>query len=43
MSGRNDNFFLKAICLVMNTQKMLGGEMEKGLAQMKSVVEARKS
>lgn len=43
MSGRNDNFFVKAICFVMNTQKMLGGEMEKGLAQMKSVVEGGKS
>jgi hypothetical protein len=42
-SGRNDNFFMKAICLVMNMQKTLGGEMEKGLAQMKSVVEAGKS
>jgi hypothetical protein len=43
MSGRNDNFFVKAICLVMNTPKMLAGEMEKGLAQMKSVVEGGKS
>lgn len=43
MSGRNDNFFAKAFCLVMNMQKTLGGEMEKGLAQMKSVVESGKS
>jgi hypothetical protein len=43
MSGRNDNFFMKAVCLVMNMQKTLGGEMEKGLAQMKSVVESGKS
>jgi hypothetical protein len=41
MSGRNDNFFAKAACLVMNMQASLGGEMEKGLAQMKSVVEGR--
>ena len=43
MSGRNDNFFAKAICLVMNMQASLGGEMEKGLAQMKTVAEGRGS
>jgi len=43
VTGRNDNFFVKAICLVMNMQKTLGGEMEKGLAQMKSIVEGGKS
>jgi len=43
VTGRNDNFFVKAICLVMNMQKTLGGEMDKGLAQMKSIVEGGKS
>jgi hypothetical protein len=43
ISGRSDNFIAKAVCLVMGMQWMLGGEMEKGLAQMKSVVEAGKS
>ncbi len=39
MSGRN-NFIGKAFCLVMNMDKMVGGQFEKGLARMKSVVEA---
>lgn len=39
MEGRN-NFFAKALHLVMNMDKMVGGEFEKGLADMKSVVEA---
>jgi len=39
MEGRN-NFFAKAIGLCMNMDKMVGGEFEKGLADMKSVVEA---
>lgn len=43
VSGRNDNFFAKAICLVTNMQASLGGEMEKGLAQMKAVAEGRGS
>ena len=34
------SFLSKAICLFMNMDKMLGGDMEKGLAQMKSVAEA---
>jgi hypothetical protein len=38
MSGRN-NFMAKAFCLFMNMDKMVGGDFEKGLAQMKSVVE----
>ena len=38
MSGRN-NFVGKAICLFMNQDKMLGGYFEKGLANLKSVVE----
>jgi uncharacterized protein YndB with AHSA1/START domain len=37
------NFISKAMCLVMNMEKMLGPDMEKGLAQMKSVVEGGKS
>jgi hypothetical protein len=39
MSGRN-NFVFKAFGLFMNMDKMLGGEFEKGLANMKSVVES---
>ena len=38
MSGKN-NFVAKAVCLVMNMDKMVGGDFEKGLAQMKTVVE----
>jgi hypothetical protein len=38
MFGRK-NFISKAVCLFMNMDKMLGGEFEKGLAQMKAVVE----
>ena len=41
MSGRN-NFISKAFCLFMNMDKMVGGDFEKGLANMKSVVEAAK-
>ena len=29
------NFFEKALCLVMNGKKMIGDDMDKGLAQMK--------
>ena len=36
------SFVSKAICLFMNMDNMLGGDMEKGLAQMKSVAEASK-
>jgi uncharacterized protein YndB with AHSA1/START domain len=35
-----DNFMAKAIHLFMNMDKMIGGQFEKGLASMKSVVEA---
>jgi hypothetical protein len=38
MEGEN-NFIGKAVCLFMNMDKMVGGQFEKGLAQMKSVVE----
>src|SRR5207245_5221362 len=41
MSGRS-NFMSKAFCMFMNMDKMVGGDFEKGLAGMKSVVEARK-
>jgi hypothetical protein len=40
MFGRK-NFLSKAFCLFINMDKMVGGEFEKGLANMKSVVEAR--
>lgn len=39
MSGKN-NFMGKAFCLFMNMDKMVGGDFEKGLAQMKAVSEA---
>ena len=39
MAGKN-NFIAKAVSLFMNMDKMVGGDFEKGLAQMKSVVEA---
>jgi len=39
MAGKN-NFIAKAVHLFMNIDKMVGGDFEKGLAQMKSVVEA---
>jgi len=37
--GHND-FLAKAICLFMNPEKVLGPDMEKGLAQLKAVTEA---
>jgi hypothetical protein len=39
MSGTN-NFMGKAMSLIMNCDKMVGGQFEQGLAAMKSVVEA---
>ena len=39
MHGKN-NFKSKAIGLIMNCDKMVGGQFEKGLATLKSVVEA---
>jgi hypothetical protein len=39
MSGKN-NFMGKAFGLIMNCDKMIGGDFEKGLAQMKSILEA---
>ncbi len=39
MSGKN-NFASKVIGLVVNCDKMIGGQFERGLAQMKTLVEA---
>jgi len=39
MFGTN-NFIAKAFCLFMSMDKMVGGQFDKGLASMKSVVEA---
>jgi hypothetical protein len=39
MAGRN-SFVEKAFCLFMDMDKMVGGDFEKGLAQMRSVAEA---
>jgi len=38
MDGQN-NFIGKAFCMFMNMDKMVGGDFEKGLAQMKAVAE----
>jgi uncharacterized protein YndB with AHSA1/START domain len=40
MSGHN-NFIGKAMGLVMNCDKMIGGQFEKGLADLNSIVEKR--
>ncbi|MFO1499174.1 MAG: SRPBCC family protein [Verrucomicrobiota bacterium] len=39
MAGKN-NFISKAFCLFVNMDRMVGGDFEKGLAQMKSAVES---
>ena len=39
MTGKN-NFMMKAFSLVMNMDKLVGGDFEKGLSQLKSVVES---
>jgi hypothetical protein len=39
MFGTN-NFIAKAFCLFMSIDKMVGGQFDKGLTQMKSVVES---
>ena len=39
MAGKN-NFMAKAFGLFMNMDKMIGGQFDKGLAQMKSVAES---
>jgi uncharacterized protein YndB with AHSA1/START domain len=41
MSGKK-NFMAKAFHLIMNMEKMVGPDFEKGLAQLKSVVETAK-
>ncbi len=40
MAGKN-NFIAKAISLFMNCDKMVGDQFEKGLANMKAIVEAK--
>jgi hypothetical protein len=42
MSGER-SFIEKAVCLVFNGDKMIGGEFEKGLANLKQVAEAKTS
>jgi hypothetical protein len=42
MSGQK-NFMTKAVHLFMDMDKMLGGQFDKGLAQMKAVVEGAKN
>jgi hypothetical protein len=39
MTGEN-NFIAKAVSLLMNMDRMVGGQFEMGLARMKAVVEA---
>jgi hypothetical protein len=39
MAGQN-NFIGKAMCLVVNLDRMIGGQFGKGLAQMKAAAEA---
>lgn len=39
MTGHH-NFVAKAFCLIMNGNKMMADDMDKGLAQLKSVVES---
>jgi hypothetical protein len=41
MAGEN-NFIAKVVHLFLDMDKMVGGNFEKGLAQMKSVVEAER-
>jgi uncharacterized protein YndB with AHSA1/START domain len=41
--GSHHGFIGKAMCLIMNGKKMIGGEMEKGLAQLKAVAEGGKT
>ena len=42
MSGQN-NFISKAVCMFMNMDQMVGKEYEKGLADLKSIVEKPKN
>ena len=41
MSGKN-NFIAKAMCMIMNMDKMIGGQFEKGLADLKTAAESGK-
>lgn len=41
MTGKN-NFICKAMGLIMSPDKMLGGEFEKGLADLKKISESKK-
>jgi uncharacterized protein YndB with AHSA1/START domain len=41
MTGRN-NFMAKAVSMFMSLEKMVGGQFEQGLAQMKSLVETKR-
>lgn len=41
MTGKK-NFFFKAMHLVMNMDKMVGPDFEKGLAQLKAIAEGKK-
>jgi hypothetical protein len=40
MTGKN-NFIAKAFCLFMNMDKMIGGQFEKGLRDLKTIAEVR--
>ena len=42
MNAKN-NFMMKAFCLVMDMDKMIGGDFERGLTQLKTVSEAPQS
>lgn len=42
MYGRYANFFAKAMCKVMNMDRMVGGKFDEGLASLKKTVEAGK-
>lgn len=42
MSGKN-GFVAKAFCLFMNMDKSVGGDFERGLSQMKAVVEKQRT
>jgi hypothetical protein len=39
MTGKH-NFIAKAMCLFMSMNKMIGGQFEKGLADLKRIAEA---
>jgi len=41
MTGKH-NFIARAMCLFMNMDKMIGGQFEKGLADLKAIVEGKK-